>query len=43
MFLKECKYIEKVKNVLWHITGDIESFSSNPDEEQIKTKYRGVF
>ena len=43
MFLKECKYIEKVKKVIWHITGDIESFSSNPDVEPIKTKYHSGF
>ena len=30
-FLKECKYIEK--EVTRHITGDIEIFSSESDEE----------
>ena len=41
MFLKECKYIEK--EMILHITEDVEIFSSNSDELQIKTKYHLSF
>ena len=44
MFQKEWKYIKKEKKlVVMCINEDIESFSSNSDEEQLKTKYHNVF
>ena len=44
MFLKEWKYIKKEKTlVVMYINEDIESFSSNSDEEQLKNKYHNVF
>ena len=33
-FLRDCKYIEKEIKVIRHITEDIESFSSDSNEEQ---------
>ena len=42
MFLEECKYIWKGKNVTRYITDDLEISSHNSDESdegQIKTKY----
>ena len=33
VFLKGCKYIEKEKKVIRHITDDLESCSDDSDEE----------
>ena len=41
VFLKECKYSEK--KFVWHITDDIQNFSSNSNEEQIKSKCHNIF
>ena len=40
VFLTECKYINK--EVIRHITKDIDIFSSDSDEEQIESKYCDV-
>ena len=42
-FLKECKYIVKEKIIVRQITEDTENFSSDFDNEQIKTKYHNIF
>ena len=41
VFLNECKYIKK--EVIRHITKNIEGFSKDSNEQQIKSKYRDVF
>ena len=41
-FKKRASTLKKKKNV-WHITVDIENFSSDSDEEYIKTEYQNVF
>ena len=43
MFLEELKYIEKEKIVVRHITEDIESFSSNSDENRLKLNITWFF
>ena len=40
---KESKQMEREKKVAMYITEDIESFSSDSDEEQIKTIYQTLF